>query len=213
MGLPRPTELAALGAVLCLYRAQPGGELGGWSQAVEARACSGVDSEGLRGRVLFFDREGRCCWRLCLLPDSDFLAWEQMVARLPAAAEPPQPGGIGERLWRGLAGRLQGERWKASILRLHALSAAQRQGRETPGGVLAASLAALSPLGASAARRKACEDGADAGNIAAVDDCCCEQAARAAAALAGGASGMATHRPAIHAVRDNLVRSNLGAQA
>lgn len=207
MALPRPTELAALGAVLCLYRAQPGGELGGWSQAVHARACSGVDSDGLRGRVLFFDRDGRCCWRLRLLPDSDFLAWEEMAARLPAATEGPQQGGLGERLWRGLAGRLHGERWQGSILRLHAL-AMPRQGLRAS-GVLAASLASPSALGAVTARRIAREEGAEACAIAAIDDCCCRQAARSATTTVATAT---TARP----VHDNvipLVRFNLGAQA
>lgn len=207
MTLPRPTELAALGAVLCLYRAQPGGELGGWSQAVEARACSGVDSDGLRERVLFFDRDGRCCWRLCLLPDSDFLAWDEMVARLPATSEAPQPGGIGERLWRGLAGRLQGQRWRASILRLHALPAARRPGH-APSGMLAASLASLSALGAATARRIARAEGAEAESIAAVDDCCCEHAARAATIAAGDIADTS-----IRPIQDNVIRFNLGAQA
>ena len=31
--LPHPQQLAALGAVLCLYRMQRGGELSGWQQA------------------------------------------------------------------------------------------------------------------------------------------------------------------------------------
>lgn len=98
MALPLPSGLSALDAVLCLYRAQQGGELAGWSQAVHACTCSGLDSEGLREQVVFFDRDGRCCWRLCLLPDTDFLAWEEMSARLPAATLAPRSGGIGERL-------------------------------------------------------------------------------------------------------------------
>ena len=162
MALPLPSELSALGAGLCLYRAQQGGELAGWSQAVHACTCSGLDSEGLREQVVFFDRDDRCCWRLCLLPDTDFLAWEEMSARLPAATLAPRSGGIGERLWRGLAGRLQGERWQASILRLHALAGVRPGGGSERGTVLAASLAAVSPLGAATARRIVREEGIDA---------------------------------------------------
>ncbi|WP_243708029.1 Hemin transport protein [Luteimonas arsenica] len=207
MALPLPSELSALGAVLCLYRAQQGGELAGWSQAVHACACSGLDSDGLREQILFFDREGRCCWRVCLLPDSDFLAWEEMAARLPAATSAPRPGGIGERLWRGLAGRLQGERWQGSILRLHALAGDAPSGQAGQGGALAASLASLSPLGAATARRIAREEAVDADGIAAVDDCCCERAARA---------GMAAVHELPAAAGSNVIplfRFNTGAQA
>ena len=82
--LPHPQQLAALGAVLCLYRMQRGGELSGWQQAQSASCEHVLDSEGLRESVRFHDRDGRCCWQLFLLPDTDFLAWEQMAAQLPA---------------------------------------------------------------------------------------------------------------------------------
>lgn len=207
VGLPLPAELAALGPVLCLYRAQHGGELCGWSQAVHACASSGLDSDGLREQVLFFDRDGRCCWRLCLLPDSDFLAWEEMAARLPAAAAGGRSGGVGERLWRRLAGRLRGERWHASILRLHVLAAAQRHGQAAQSGALAAGLATLSPLGASTARRIAREESVDAEGIVATDDGRCRRAVPTAVPVA-------THLPG--QARDNVIplfRFNPGAQA
>ena len=79
---PTPAQLATLGTVLCLYRAD-GNELGGWRQAVRVHACQGVDSEGLRESLCFLDARGRCVWRLYLLPDSDFLAWDRLVAALP----------------------------------------------------------------------------------------------------------------------------------
>lgn len=72
---PTPAQLATLGTVLCLYHAD-GNELGGWRQAVRVHACQGVDSEGLRESLCFLDGRGRCVWRLYLLPDSDFLAWD-----------------------------------------------------------------------------------------------------------------------------------------
>ena len=171
-GLPRAQQLVALGTVLCLYRPQLGSELSGWAHAVRVESRTGVDSDGLRESLVFLDSEGRCCWRLYLLPDSDFLAWDRLLASLPCRDEVETASGIGERLWRRLAGRLRGEQWQACILRLHALPATVAQ------PVLAASPAAVSPLGAATAQRIAQIEGAD-GNIR-VDDCCCEQSALAA---------------------------------
>jgi len=168
----RAQQLAALGTVLCLYRPQHGSELSGWAHAVRVESCTGVDSDGLRESLVFFDAEGRCCWRLYLLPDSDFLAWDRLLASLPCRDEVDAAIGVGERLWRRLAGRLRGEHWQACILRLHAVPAAVAQ------PVLAASLAAVSSLGAATAQRIAQAEGAD-GNIR-VDDCCCAQSALAA---------------------------------
>ncbi len=167
--LPQPQQLAALGTVLCLYRSQQGSELSGWNQAVRAQVQAGVESDGLRESLLFFDRDGQCCWRLCLLPDSDFLAWDQLSNRLPSsqvsAASAP---GVGERLWQRLARRLTGEQWRACPVRLHALA----QGGDAP--VLAASLTTVSVLGASTTREIIRAEGAE---LAAWDDCCCAQAA------------------------------------
>jgi hypothetical protein len=167
--LPKPQLLAALGTVLCLYRPQHGGELSGWMQAVRAEVRAGVDSDGLCESLLFFDGEGRCCWRLYLLPDSDFLAWDRLLATLPPCREAEAAGGIGERLWRRLAGRLLGEKWRASALRLHLL--------HNPAGpwALAASPARISPLGATTARRILLAEGSE-GELP-VDDCCCAGAA------------------------------------
>lgn len=170
--LPRAQQLAALGTVLCLYRPQQGGELSGWAHAVRVESRTGVDSDGLRESLVFFDANGRCCWRLYLLPDSDFLAWDRLLASLPSRNEIEAAAGIGERLWRRLAGRLRGEQWQACVLKLHAVPAAVAQ------PVLAARLGAVSPLGAATAERIAQAEGAD-GNIR-VDDCCCVQSALAA---------------------------------
>lgn len=170
-GLPRAQQLAALGTVLCLYRPQHGSELSGWSHAVRVESRADVDSDGLRESLLFFDGEGRCCWRLYLLPDSDFLAWDRLLASLPSRDEAETATGVAERLWRRLAGRLLGGQWQACIVQLHAVPAAVAQ------PVLAASLAAVSPLGAATAQRIAQADGAE-GNIRA-DDCCCAQSALA----------------------------------
>ncbi|MCS4236375.1 Hemin transport protein [Stenotrophomonas sp. BIGb0135] len=165
--LPTARQLASLGTVLCLYRPDSS-ELGGWKHAVSAHACQGMDSEGIRESLCFADARGRCCWRLYLLPDSDFLAWDRLVSAFPARPEPVNDGGVAERLWRRLATRLGAEPWRMCALRLHA----------GDGQGLSASLAALSSLGASAARRIAHVEGAD-GELW-IDDCCCASAARLA---------------------------------
>lgn len=175
--LPTPRQLAQLGVVLCLYRQQPGGELAGWSQAVRAEAEAALDSDGMLESLLFYDRDDRCCWRLYLLPDSDFLSWERLAGGLPPGGQASSHAGIGERLLRRLAGTIGGG-WTGSILRLHELRSGPGFGL-SPASVLAASLASVSPLGASVARRIAQRQGADAGALA--DECCCERAARLAA--------------------------------
>lgn len=179
--LPCPQQLAALGTVLCLYRPQQGGELSGWAQSVRAEAQVGVDSDGLRESLSFFDRDGRCCWRLWLLPDSDFLAWDRLLASLPNRGVAVPGDGIGERLWQRLARRLTSDSWRACVLRLHAMPPAPAL------RVLAASPAALSALGVGIAREIARAEGAEIGTAGlndAGDDCCCVQAAIAAAAFA-----------------------------
>lgn len=148
--LPSPAQLAALGTVLCLYRPESS-ELGGWQHAVSAHACQGVDSEGIRESLCFADARGRCCWRLYLLPDSDFLAWDRLVSAYPARPETAFEGGVAERLWRRLATKLGNETWRMCALRLQV----------GEGNRLAASLASLSSMGAATARRIADVEGAE----------------------------------------------------
>ncbi|WP_411832865.1 Hemin transport protein [Pseudoxanthomonas mexicana] len=178
--LPPPQRLAELGTVLCLYRPQLGGELGGWAQAVRVEARAGVDSDGLRESLLFFDRDGRCCWRLYLLPDSDFLAWDRLLSELPASGEADSAAGVAERLWRRLAGRLGGERWSASPVQLHLVRARGRAPR------LAALPTEVSPLGAATARRILQAEGAEGGQR--IHDCCCAASAPAPRAAGGAES-------------------------
>ncbi|WP_454259532.1 Hemin transport protein [Pseudoxanthomonas mexicana] len=151
---PAATQLAALGPVLCLYRTQQASELAGWQQAVRVEVHTGVGSDGLDERLLFFDAQGRCCWRLCLLPDSDFVAWDRLAASLPAGRD-SDAGGLADRLWRRLSGRLLGGQWRACVLHLHAVP--------QPGAlpVLAASLPLMSMLSATTAQRLAQAEGAD----------------------------------------------------
>jgi hypothetical protein len=159
--LPSTTELAALGTVLCVFSRRYGGELGGWTQAAGAELRSGIDSDGWHECLQFRDRNGDCCWRLYLLPDSDFLAWEHLQSRLPAIEAMPGPSeAVAGRLWRRLSARVGGERWQSSVVRLHAL--------RHPRPLLAASPAPVSPLGVDMLRRVARIEGLEA-----VDDCCC----------------------------------------
>ncbi|KUF20690.1 hypothetical protein [Xanthomonas phaseoli] len=165
--LPRPQQLAALGTVLCLYRPALGNELDGWQHAVAAAASRRVDSDGVHESIWFFDAAGHCCWRLCLLPDSDFLGWDRLVSRLPPLPMDTQALGVGERLWRRLAGRMRGDAWRVSALRLQPAAS-----RDHP---ITASLVTVSALGAEVAARLAREEGID-GRVL-VDDCCCARAA------------------------------------
>ena len=170
--LPEPRQLAALGAVLCLSRARFGHPLAGWTPAVRAEVACNCDSDGLRESLSFLDRAGDCCWRLYLLPDSDFLAWDLLATQFPAHCEEAVAQGVADRLWRRLAGRLGGNGWRVCVLRLHVLA----QTRAAP--TLAASPAPVSALGVAAARRIARQEGAE-GEVR-LDDCCCAHAAAAA---------------------------------
>lgn len=165
--LPSAAELSALGSVLCLYPSRHA-ELDGWRQAVRASTCSVPWADGAYESLRFHDADGRCCWRLCLLPDSDFLAWEALARRLPGTA--PDPAGVAERLWRRLAEGVSGIAWRGSILRL-ALDDHDGPAR------LAACLSTPSLLGADLARRIAHAEGIVDG--ARFDDCCCARAAQA----------------------------------
>ncbi len=171
--LPTPGQLASLGTVLCLFRGQAGGELSGWAQSVRASASAVLDSDGLCECLSFQDATGDDCWKLFLLPDSNFLAWERLAAALPCGDGNDAPRlGVAARLLQRLAVRTRGQ-WQASVLQLHALANARRR---DAGQVLAASLAAISPLGAAEARRIARRQGAADDGLR--DECCCERAAR-----------------------------------
>ena len=150
-GLPAPERLAAVATVLCVYPPRHRDALDGWLQAVSAERMTRLDGESSCEALMFRNAAGRICWRLYLLPDSDFLAWDRLVSAFPARPEPANDGGVAERLWRRLATRLGGEPWRMCALRLHARN----------GQALAASVASLSVLGATAARRIARVEGAD----------------------------------------------------
>ncbi|KAB7769037.1 hypothetical protein [Xanthomonas maliensis] len=165
--LPRPAQLAALGAVLCLYRPALGDPAAGWRQAFTAATQRVLDSDGVHESLWFFDAQGQPCWRLCLLPDSDFLQWDRLLARLPELTAERLPDGVGERLWRRLAGRVRGDTWRATAVRLR-----QTQDRAQS---LSLDPVGVSPLGAEISARIARLEGID-GHVA-IDDCCCARAA------------------------------------
>lgn len=184
-----PWELAALGTVLCLYQGRSGGELAGWSRAMQAEASSVLDSDGMRECLLFRDAAGDCCWKLYLLPDSDFLAWERLSSGLPMRMrEDAGASGIAERMLQRLVGRVRDGEWQASVVRLHALPVAHGKAGEC---VLAATLASVSPLGAAAARGIARSQHADAEALR--DECCCARAAREAMRLAAAYDHESAH--------------------
>jgi hypothetical protein len=119
--LPAPAELAALGAVLCVHP----GELPIAPQAraaiVRAELQASVDMTGVREAIAFLDADGQCRGRLYLLPDTDFLAWEALAARLPQRAlERPAPDATA--LCLRLRARLSCPRRQAVALRLRAIA-------------------------------------------------------------------------------------------
>lgn len=106
-------SLIALGPVVCLHRREDAQRLRedalpllAWSRA---QAISEVDSDGPREALRLFDLEGQAALQLCLLPDSDFLAWERLTQRLPLRAEAPEPlcrpPWLARLLWRARVGR------------------------------------------------------------------------------------------------------------
>ncbi len=168
VSLPSAAGLASLGTVLCVYRSRYGGELGGWAHAVSAESWCGIDSDGWHECLQFRDRNSHCCWRLYLLPDSDFLAWEQIQSRLPVIESwRPSAGTVSSRLWHRLSTCVDGDRWQSSVVRLHAL--------RHPHASLAVSPAPVSRLGAEMVQRVARIEGLDI--LESVDDCCCRPCA------------------------------------
>lgn len=176
--MPAPERLAAVATVLCLYPRRHRDALAGWLASASAQRCIGEDAGAGREAMVFRDARGRACWRLYLLPDSDFLAWDLAVAGLPAAAL-----GRGEgRLARALRGWFGGG-WSAQTLRLQLAS--DEAGRR----ILVADGAEPSALGLEHARRIADAEGATLRTES--DTCCCM--ARRAASEAMNSQALASH--------------------
>jgi len=138
-----PETLAALGPLLCLHASADPHLLAGWTRAVRMAASVRLDSDGPSESLCFFDAQGRGCWCLQRLPDSDFHAWEKLVVTLPLTADPALA--IAVRSGK----RRASPAWRACALRLYALPGAHG------GAKLAAADVNLSPLGRACARRLA----------------------------------------------------------
>lgn len=144
-----PEALSALGPLLCLHGAADPHLLSGWSRAHRLLAQVRLDSDGPSEALHFYDAAGSGCWRLYLLPDSDFHAWERLLSSLPVAAE---PAASWRRLWP--AKRSAAPQWHACALRLHAIADANGAPR------LAATDVGLSRWGQACALRIARQAGA-----------------------------------------------------
>jgi hypothetical protein len=163
-GLPSPERLAAVATVLCVHPRRHRDALDGWLAACSAERVSRQDGDSACEALLFRDAAGRVCWRLYLLPDSDFLAWDDAAAELPAHRGGEARSGLWARLRRRWLRRLRG-RWQAQVLRLQVL-------RDDAGHcVLLADGAELSALGHARAQRIAAGEGARL--QARADVCCC----------------------------------------
>lgn len=142
-GRPDTASLCALGPVLCLQAARDPHPLSGWSRARFAAACVQLDADGPRESVCFFTAEGEACWQLHLLPDSDFLAWSQLLEQLPSLhGEARQPS-----YWLARCRQVVRPAWRACALRLHLIPECSGD------AALAAADVRLSPLGKDRARR------------------------------------------------------------
>jgi hypothetical protein len=118
--LPAPAELAALGSVLFLHPETAPCAPQAWATAVRAELHASVDAAGTREWIAWMDAGGACLGRLYLLPDTDFLAWESLVQRLPQCAVERRTST--ESLCRRLRARLSAGRWRAVALRLRAIA-------------------------------------------------------------------------------------------
>ena len=133
-----PSALSTLGPVLCLHAATDPHLLTGWSRAAGVAASVFLDSDGPGESLHFYDIAGAECWRLQMLPDSDFHAWEKLLACLPVKTDIGLQSARAVRAWP----RCAQPRWRACALQLHALPRHRGKMR------LAATDVSLSALGA-----------------------------------------------------------------
>lgn len=141
------TDLARLGPLLCLYPDCQTHVLAGWAGAVAVRPAVRIDSDGPQESLLFLDAALRPCWQLYLLPDSDYLAWDDVVAHLHAVQAAPDAMTRASNAKACIQLTVGNPVWRACALRLHAMSET-----EAPDN-LAAANAALSDAGRRAAER------------------------------------------------------------
>jgi len=75
--------LAALGPMLCLHRRGDAHLLAGFMAARRMEVAVRIDSDGICESLRFFDAQDAPCWHLCLLPDSNYWAWDALISQLP----------------------------------------------------------------------------------------------------------------------------------
>lgn len=131
--------LTDLGPILCLHRTAEAHALVGLKQAATVRVQICIDSDGICESLNFRDPDGALCWRLCLLPDSHYWAWDRILNRVDleplTSAAPGLPGQ--DRAF-----------WLCCPLRLHACATVS-------GPTLAAAPVCLSTAGACELKRLA----------------------------------------------------------
>lgn len=147
-------SLTALGPLLCLYRAFETHVLTGLSHAAAIFPTVRIDNNGPCEALMFVEPDGRPCWQLYLLPDSDYLAWDKLLIRLAGHQAPTTLAQRRPCSSACIDLAVGNPIWRASALRLHVLSSCR-----SPAS-LAASVAPLSVPGKRAAERLAGHVGA-----------------------------------------------------
>jgi hypothetical protein len=104
--------LQALGPIVCLHRREDAPQLAcdAWALIRDARlqVAVEIDSEGPREALRFARPGGGVLLQICLLPDSDFLVWEQLLeCSRPQLAEGPLcwPSWLARVRWQARIGR------------------------------------------------------------------------------------------------------------
>ena len=104
----------ALGPVLWLWRA-PGGCAADLSQVAGWNCVHRIEPDGICEALRFFRDDGREQARLYLLPDSDYLAWEQLLQCVPCGT--PEPAHSMHQRLRAAAWSRVGHAWQGAIVR------------------------------------------------------------------------------------------------
>lgn len=120
-GACTPQLLAALGPLLCLYRADDPHALCGWSWAKSVQACIKINSDGPREALTFFDARYRACWQLYLLPDSDYLNWDKVLSCMRCQLDATQNSWLKQIQAPPIARAIGNPIWRACALRLYAV--------------------------------------------------------------------------------------------
>lgn len=134
----------SLGPVLWLWRA-PAGYAADLSAVAGWNCVHRIEPDGICEALRFYREDGREQARLYLLPDSDYLAWEQLLNCVPCGAPEP-PRGLHQRL-REAAWLRVGHAWQGSVVRFC-------QGADAGRPWL---LAETAPLVSATGRRRAAE--------------------------------------------------------